>query len=61
MVTDKQKAAVHFCGQWLNVSFEGDIEDKQQVSQFLSEYLDDAKGLYTEIRCEYESYLWNKD
>lgn len=34
MITDKQKAAVHFCEQWLNITFEGDIEDKHQVSTF---------------------------
>ena len=61
MTTNRQKAAVQFCEQWLSISFEGNIENKEQVSQFLSEYLDDAKNLYTEIRCEYEAYLWNKD
>ena len=50
--TSRQIAAVHFCEQWLHISFEGDIKDRQQVSVFLSEHLDDAKNLY-----EYESYL----
>lgn len=59
MTTNKQKAAVHFCEQWLNVTFEGDINNFQQVSYFLSIYLDDAKQLYDEIACEYESYLWD--
>ena len=59
MTTDRQKAAVHFCEQWLNVTFEGNINDFQQVSYFLSIYLDEAKSLYDEVRCEYESYLWD--
>lgn len=59
MTTDKQKAAVHFCEQWLNITFEGNINDFQQVSYFLSIYLDEAKSLYNEVRCEYESYLWD--
>lgn len=59
MTTDRQKAAVHFCEQWLNVTFEGDINNFKQVSYFLSIYLDDAKQLYDEIRYEYESYLWD--
>jgi len=59
--TNRQKAAVHFCEEWLNISFEGDIEDRQQVSIFLSEYLNDAKNLYEEIACEYEAYLWELD
>ena len=59
MTTNRQKAAVHFCEQWLNVTFEGDINDFQQVSHFLSIYLDEAKSLYNEVRYEYESYLWD--
>ena len=59
MTTDRQKAAVHFCEEWLNVTFEGDINNFQQVSYFLSIYLDEAKSLYNEVRCEYESYLWD--
>ena len=61
MTTDKQKAAVHFCEQWLNITFEGNIEDKHQVSTFLEEYLQEAKDLYNEIKCEYEAYLWSLD
>ena len=52
MVTDKQKAAVHFCEQWLNITFEGDIEDKNQVLEFLEEYLQEAKTIYNEIKYE---------
>ena len=60
MTTNRQKAAVHFCEQWLHITFEGDINDFQQVSYFLSIYLDEAKSLYNEVKCEYESYLWDK-
>ena len=59
MTTGKQKAAVHFCEQWLDVTFEGDINNFDQVSFFLSNYLEEAKLLYDEIKCEYESYLWD--
>ena len=41
--TNIQIAAVHFCEEWLDISFEGDIKDRQQVGSFLSEYLDKAK------------------
>lgn len=61
MTTNKQKAAIQFCEQWLNITFKGNIKDKHQVSIFLSEYLQEAKDLYDEIRCEYESYLWELD
>lgn len=60
MTTNKQKAAVHFCEKWLNVTFEGDIENRYQVSIFLGEYLQEAKNLYDEIICEYEAYLWER-
>ena len=59
MTTDRQKAAIHFCEQWLNITFEGNIEDKHQVLIFLQEYLQEAKNLYDEIRCDYEAYLWD--
>ena len=66
MTTDKQKAAVHFCEQWLNITYNSDINNFQQVSNFLSEYLgeakltyEEAKLTYEEIACEYESYLWD--
>lgn len=59
LTTDKQKDAVHFCEQWLDVTFESNINDFQQVSYFLEAYLDEAKNLYDEVQCEYESYLWD--
>lgn len=59
MTTDKQKADVHFCEKWLNVTYDGDINNFQQVSDFLSEYLGEAKLTYEEIAREYESYLWD--
>ena len=59
MTTDKQKAAVHFCEQWLDVTFNGDINNFRQVNNFLSIYLEEAKLLYNEIKCEYEAYLWD--
>ena len=58
MTTNKQKAAVHFCEQWLDVTFNGDINNFRQVSNFLSIYLEEAKSLYNEIESEYEAYLW---
>lgn len=59
MTTNRQKAAIHFCEQWLNITFNGDIEDRYQVSIFLGEYLQEAKDLHNELRCEYEAYLWD--
>lgn len=59
MTTDRQKAAIHFCEQWLNITFNGDIENRYEVSAFLGEYLQEAKDLYNELRCEYEAYLWD--
>lgn len=61
MTTQRQKAAVHFCEQWLKVPFEGNLEDFKQVSNYLSNYLDDAKQLAEEIACEYEAYINDLD
>ena len=59
MTTDKQKIDIHFCEQWLNITFKGDINDFQQVSYFLSTYLDEAEQLYDEVKYEYEICLWD--
>lgn len=61
MTTNRQKAAVHFCERWLHITFEGNIENRNQVSTFLNNYLQDAKNLYEEAACDYEAYLWNLD
>lgn len=61
MTTARQKSAVHFCEEWLHISFEGNIDNRQEVSEFLSNYLDDAKNIYEEIACEYQAYLWGLD
>ena len=42
-----------------HITFEGNINDRCQVSVFLGEYLQEAKDLYNEIKCDYEAYLWN--
>lgn len=53
--TSKQVAAVHFCEYILNILFEGDINNRQECSHFLSEHLKQAKQMYTELKCEYET------
>ena len=58
--TARQKGAVKFVEEWLNITFTGNINDFYEVSDFLSEYLDEAKQLYEEIHDEYTSYVWAK-
>lgn len=57
MTTNRQKAAVHFCEQWLNITFEGDINNFQQVSYFLSIYLDEAKEIANDACASYWSMI----
>lgn len=52
MTTDKQKSDVHFCEQYLNITFDDDIEDKYQISEFLHKYFQEA--IYESLKCEYE-------
>ena len=61
MTTQRQKAAVHFCEQWLNVPYEEDIENFNQVSNYLSMYLEDAKWTAMELTCEYKAYVNDLD
>jgi hypothetical protein len=58
--TGKQRAAVKFCEHMLNVTFDGDINSFNDCNMFLGMYLDDAKNLYDEIKCEYETYILDK-
>ena len=58
--TPKQKSAVKFVEEWLNITFTGNINDFYEVSDFLSEYLDEAKQMYDEAYSEYSSYVWSK-
>ena len=51
----RQVSAVHFCEYILNISFKGDINSKEECSQFLSEHLNKAKNLYSKIKINYES------
>lgn len=57
MTTDKQKSDVHFCEQYLNITFDG--EDEHQVSEFLYKYFQEAIYEYEALKCEYEAYLWD--
>lgn len=61
MTTDRQKSEVHFCEEWLHISFEGNLESKEDVRLFLDTYLNEAEMLYEEVKCEYEAYLLDLD
>ena len=58
--TARQKSAIKFVEEWLNITFTGNINDFYEVSDFLSEYLDEAKQMYDEAHSEYSSYVWSK-
>lgn len=59
--TKKQQAAVSYCEQWLCIKFNGNIENFDECSHFLSIYLEEAKQTEMELTCEYEAYLWDID
>ena len=58
--TARQKGAIKFVEEWLNITFTGNINDFYEVSDFLSEYLDEAKQMYDEVYNEYTSYIFSK-
>lgn len=43
-----------------NITFEGNINDFQQVSYFLSIYLDEAKSLYDELTWQENIHITEK-
>lgn len=57
--TPKQKAAVKYCEEWLNIEFEDNIDSYNDCHYFLMSYLEDAKQLAMELSCEFEAYMWN--
>lgn len=60
-VTSKMVSAVHFVEHVLDIPFEGDIEDFDEVSDFPSLHLEDAKWEYEGLKCEYEAYIADLD
>lgn len=59
--TSKQRGALTFCEGVLGIQFEGNRYDFYEVSDFLSEYLEEAKQVARELTCSYSSYMWNHD
>lgn len=55
MTTKRQKAAVNFCESVLNIKFTGNIDNFNEVSEFLSEYLDQAKVIAEDAISSYYS------
>lgn len=56
--TTKQRAAIHFVEEWCNITFEGDINNFYEVSDFLSDYLDAAKEIAEDAQASYLSMLY---
>lgn len=54
--TARQKAAVKFCEEVLQLEFLGDINNYKQVNMFLNEFLQEAKDTFFALKCEYEAY-----
>ena len=59
--TEQQRSEVQLCEEMLNITFEGDLFNPDDVNPFLAEYLDDALNLYNELSCEYEAYMGDLD
>ena len=59
--TPKQRGALTFCECVLGIQFEGNRYDFYDVSDFLSEYLEEAKQVARELTCSYSSYMWDHD
>lgn len=56
MTTKKQKSAISFCEEVLNISFNGNINNFNEVSEFLGTYLEQAKVIAEDA---IESYYSN--
>ena len=61
MTTERQKKAVSFCEEILDIKFTGDIDNFNEVSVFLSRYLEAAKDLWGDMVESYQSFIADKD
>lgn len=52
--TAKQQSAVRWTSYILGIRFTGNINSGLSCSEFLSEYLEEAKLLYIEMKADYE-------
>ena len=43
MTTDRQKKAIWFCNKTISTKFEGDVDNFDEVSSYLSQHLEEAK------------------
>ena len=57
MTTKRQRAAVRYCESILDIKFNGDINNFNQVSSFLNEYLECAKTREEDILQCYDDYF----
>lgn len=48
--TEKQRSAVKYCELWLHIEFDGDINNFNDCSLFLSIYLEEAKQTEMELK-----------
>lgn len=55
LTTGRQRSAVAFIEEVLNIEFTGDLYDWKDVSPFLGDYLEIAKQTYDELKCEFEA------
>lgn len=52
-----KRRAVSFVEEWCNISFEGNINDFYEVSDFLADYLDTAKEIAEDAAASYWSMI----
>ena len=57
MTTKRQRAAVRYCENMLDIKFNGDINNFNQVSEFLDYYLESAKTREEDILQCYDDYF----
>lgn len=53
MTTDRMKSAVKFCEDWDSPKFTGDVNNFQEVSNYLDKYLNASKNLAREVYCDW--------
>lgn len=59
-ISNREIGLLHFCEDYGNATFIGNIEDRIAVRRFIKRFYEEAKQNYDALKAEYEAYQWER-
>lgn len=59
-ISEREIELLHFCEDYGNAIFRGNIEDRIAVRRFIKRFYEEAKQNYDALKAEYEAYQWER-